>query len=84
VKSSTSIGANYTEANGGSSKKDFINKVFICKKEAKETMYWLRLVITLFHDKQDQIAPLFQESKELFFIFSKICSSSRKGEDIKN
>lgn len=41
IRSATSIGANYCEANGASSKKDFRNKIYICKKEAKETMYWL-------------------------------------------
>ncbi len=38
------MGANYTEANGASSKKDFKNKIFICKKESKETKYWLRML----------------------------------------
>ena len=42
IRSSTSIGANYCEANGASSKKDFKNKIHICKKEAKETKYWLQ------------------------------------------
>ena len=41
VRSGTSVGANYSEANGASSKKDFRSKIFICKKESKETMYWL-------------------------------------------
>src|SRR4030067_626984 len=44
VKAGTSIGANYCEANGASSKKDFKNKIFICKKESKESQYWLRLL----------------------------------------
>ena len=44
IRSGTSIGANYREANGGSSKRDFQNKIFICKKEAKETLYWLELI----------------------------------------
>lgn len=41
VRSATSIGANYMEANGASSKIDFRNKIFICKKEAQETKHWL-------------------------------------------
>lgn len=45
IRSGTSIGANYHEANGASSKRDFRNKIFICKKEAKETKYWLRLFV---------------------------------------
>lgn len=44
IRSGTSIGANYMEANGASSKRDFKNKIFICKKEARETKYWLRIL----------------------------------------
>ncbi|KKR12048.1 MAG: hypothetical protein UT41_C0004G0015 [Candidatus Wolfebacteria bacterium GW2011_GWC2_39_22] len=44
IRSGTSIGANYCEANNASSKKDFRNKIFICKKEAQETKYWLRMI----------------------------------------
>ena len=44
IRSATSIGANYFEANGSSSKRDFINKIAISKKEAIETQYWLRLL----------------------------------------
>lgn len=44
VRSGTSIGANYCEADGAESKKDFKHKLGICKKEAKETKHWLRLV----------------------------------------
>ena len=47
IRTATSIGANYMEANNASSKKDFQNKIFICKKEAQETKYWLRLLITV-------------------------------------
>jgi len=77
VRSCTSVGANYMEANGASSKKDFANKVFICKKEAKETMYWLHLLGELFKDKREDIISLYRESKELTLIFSKISSSSK-------
>ncbi len=44
VRSGTSVGANYLEANGASSKKDFRNKIFICKKESQETRHWLRML----------------------------------------
>ena len=44
IRSGTSIGANYMEANGASSKKDFKNKIFICKKEVQETKHWLRMI----------------------------------------
>lgn len=43
IRSSSSIGANYTEANNAASKADFRNKVFIAKKEAAETKYWIEL-----------------------------------------
>lgn len=45
IRSGTSIGANVEEAQGASSKKDFINKINIAKKEARETKYWLRLIV---------------------------------------
>ncbi|MDO8424144.1 MAG: four helix bundle protein, partial [bacterium] len=44
VRAATSVGANYMEANGASSRKDFINKIFICKKEIQETKHWLRML----------------------------------------
>src|SRR3972149_7313803 len=52
LRAGTSIGANYCEANGASSKKDFKNKIFICKKEGKETMYWLRLMAQTLDDEK--------------------------------
>lgn len=78
VRSGTSIGANYMEANGASSKKDFKNKIFICKKESKETMYWLRLIGKSLEDEslKDQCQKLWQETKEFTLIFSKIALSS--------
>ena len=75
VKSATSIGANYMEANGASSKKDFKNKIFICKKEAKETKHWLRMLLKCIPDKQETILNLSQECHELILIFSKIIIS---------
>ena len=45
VRSATSIGANYHEANNASSKRDFRNKIYLCQKEASETRYWLRLLV---------------------------------------
>ncbi|MBI4653039.1 four helix bundle protein [Candidatus Kuenenbacteria bacterium] len=54
VRSSTSIGANYCEADAGESKKDFKHKLSICRKEAKETMYWLRIIANIeINKKQD-------------------------------
>ncbi|MCX6740478.1 MAG: four helix bundle protein [Candidatus Parcubacteria bacterium] len=66
------MGANYHEANGASSEKDFKNKICICKKEAKETKYWLRLVIMANSGLETEGKPLMQEIHELILIFSKI------------
>jgi len=77
VRSGTSIGANYCEANGASSKKDFKNKIFTCKKEAKETKYWLRLLAKTAEELKEECRKLWQESQELTLIFSKIAASTK-------
>lgn len=78
LRAGTSIGANYREANGASSKKDFFSKIYICKKEAKETLYWLELLgKTLDNEKlKEECRDLWQEAKELVLIFGKIGSRS--------
>ncbi|HSX19281.1 MAG TPA: four helix bundle protein [Candidatus Saccharimonadales bacterium] len=78
VKSGRSVGANYCETNGGSSKRDFANKIFICKKEAKETKYWLRLLAKAVEDLHDECMELWKEAQELTLIFSRIAASSSK------
>lgn len=81
VRSGTSIGANYCEANGASSKKDFLHKAFICKKESIETKYWLRMLSQADKDTSEDCRVLWKEAQELTLIFSKI--TSRKAA-IKN
>jgi len=79
IRSATSIGANYSEANGASSQKDFRNKIFICKKEAIETKYWLRLLVKANESSEPLVGEckvLWQEAQELTLIFSKIAKSS--------
>jgi len=79
IRSATSIGANYTEANNASSKKDFANKIFICKKEAQETKHWLRMLSkAVIEDKNAELRKLWKECQELTMIFQKICNSLRK------
>ena len=78
VRSATSIGANYMEANQGSSKKDFKNKITICKKEANETKHWLRMIVKANEDKKELCRLLWKESHELVLIFAKICKSCEK------
>jgi len=74
IRSSTSIGANYCEANGASSKKDFRNKIHICKKEAQETKHWLRMLSAVIDDdtQKENLRTLWQEAQELTLIFGKI------------
>ena len=78
IRSSTSIGANYMEANGASSKKDFKNKIFICKKESQETKHWLRMLSVCVNDKEKITArELWQECQELTMIFQKILTTMK-------
>lgn len=77
MRSGTSMGANYCEANGASSRKDFKNKIFICKKEAKETKYWLRLLAKAADELKEDCRKLWQEAQELTLIFSKIAASTK-------
>lgn len=76
IRAATSIGANYHEANGASSRKDFKNKIFICKKEAKETVYWLNLLIHTEPNLKTKCQLIRKEAQELIFIFSKIASNT--------
>jgi four helix bundle protein len=76
VRSATSIGANYTEADAGESKKDFKHKLSICRKEAKETMHWLRMIARSSPNKQADCRLLWKECQELVFIFSAIIKKS--------
>lgn len=76
IRSGTSIGANYMEANGASSKKDFRNKIFICKKESRETKYWLRLLGGISPELLNKCRDLWKEAHELTLIFSKITQNS--------
>ncbi len=77
IRSATSIGANYMEADGAGSKKDFQNKILISKKEAKETQHWLRMLLRTNFELKEKIEVLSQEAKELTLIFSKIIINSK-------
>jgi four helix bundle protein len=78
VRSATSIGANYMEANGASSKQDFKNKIFICKKESQETKHWLRMINKTNPEKTEETRKLWKECQELVMIFQKITSSLKE------
>lgn len=77
-KSCTSIGANYEESQAGSSKADFINKVKISLREARESNYWLRILKELIENKDIQLEILIQESKEIKNILGAIVNNSNK------
>lgn len=77
IRSGTSVGANYMEANQAISRKDFRNKIKICQKEASETKYWLKLISAMNGVNIDECRRLWQESNELVLIFGKIASSSK-------
>ena len=78
IRSATSIGANYCEANNSSSKKDFRNKIFICKKETQETKHWLRMLNSCVPERKEEIKKLWREAQELSMIFQKIINSLNK------
>jgi len=67
----TSIGANFEEADGAITKKDFINKVAIARKEAKETKYWLQIINSIYFDNT-RLSEDIRESEELISILSAI------------
>ncbi len=83
VRAATSVGANYCEANGASSKKDFKNKIFICRKEIQETKYWLELIAESDSEKKDGLRKLWKEAHELTLIFNKISVSLNKNQKEK-
>ncbi len=77
VKSATSVGANVEEADGAESTRDFIHKMSISRKEARESRYWLRIVRAAILDDSD-FAALEQESDELIRIFSTMITNAQK------
>jgi four helix bundle protein len=72
VRSGTSVGANYSEADDSVSKKDFRNKIGICKKESRESKHFLRMIWTAEPDLKEEAKFLWQEAKELNLIFNAI------------
>lgn len=72
IKSSTSIGANYCEANNAESNADFRHKIAISRKEAQETSYWLEIMKSSFDEYKVEIDALLKESVEINLILSKI------------
>ena len=78
IRSGTSIGANYMEANGASSKRDFKNKIHICKKETMETKHWLRMIAKADSGTKEKCRELWQEAHGYAKMFSKIIGTLNK------
>lgn len=75
IRSATSVGANYMEANQATSKKDFKNKIHIRRKEANETKHWMRMAAEANENRKNDCRNLWNEAHELTLIFSKISKS---------
>lgn len=76
IRSAGSIGANYREANDSLGKKDFLHRLRISRKEAKETIFWLELILEANMKVNNEISPLIGECQQLKSILSKIIMNS--------
>lgn len=80
IRSATSIGTNYMEANQASSKKDFKNKIRISQKESDESKHWLRMISIADESQKEQCRNLWKKSHELTLIFAKISRNCEEKE----
>jgi len=78
VRAGTSIGANYMEADGAESSRDFFHKISICKKESKETLHWLRMIAKASPDKKENCRKLWREAHEFVLISSSITKKGKR------
>ena len=72
VGAGTSVGANYCEADDGATMRDFKHKICLCRKEARETKFFLRMIAKAEPSRKDEARLLWQEANELHLIFSAI------------
>lgn len=77
LRSGTSIGANIEEAIGGQSKKDFLSKISIAYKEARETNYWLRILRDSEYLKLEQFESIFFDLEEIQKLLTKIIKTTK-------
>ena len=78
VKAGTSVGANCCEADDAESRKDFQHKIGICKKEARETKHWLRMIVVAVPELKEEARKHWKEAHELNLIFNAIVKSTNK------
>ncbi|MDD5568388.1 MAG: four helix bundle protein [Candidatus Omnitrophica bacterium] len=76
IRSSSSVGANYREANDSTTKKDFYHRIGICRREAKESKYWLELLLHSNKNISNSIEPLIDEALQLARIFASIVKNN--------
>ncbi len=81
LRSATSIGANIEEAQSGESKADFIHKFTISQKEARESLYWLRLLDKSQLIPNDHLKFLIQETEEIIAIITRIIVNTKKNRN---
>jgi four helix bundle protein len=84
LRSGTSIGANLEEANAGQSRADFVSKCSIALKEARETQYWLRLLVASDIATAAQITPVLAEATEIVAILTTIVKNARGGDRVQS
>jgi len=77
VRSATSIGANYMEADEAGTKKEFRYRISVCCREARETQYWLRMIAAASPDHKIDARKHWQEARELTLIFGAIHRKSK-------
>lgn len=80
LRSGTSIGANVAEAVSAQSKKDFVGKIYIALKEAKETSYWLRLLKETDYLEQKHFESIYEDCLDLIKMMSKTILTLQKNE----
>jgi four helix bundle protein len=78
VKAGTSVGANYCEADCAETKKDFVHKLGICKKESKETKHWFRMIANAIPELKEESRKYWKEANELNLIFSSIINKTKQ------
>jgi four helix bundle protein len=77
VRAATSVGANYVEADEAGSKKEFRYRVSVCRREARETQYWLRMLVASDLSVKEPARKCWQEARELVLIFESIHRNAR-------
>lgn len=82
LRSGTSVGANVEEAHAGQSRADFVSKMSIALKEARETRYWLRLLADANLMSASQLQPLLSEATEVMLVLGAIVSTCRKRDRV--